>query len=174
MTKPKTLEDTTCWLESALSVNTIEKPFLFLVGCKCDLLPQKEFEIMERNAMEMAKGMQAEYWSVSAKTGSNIQELFNRIAGLSFESSVKKSIIESAISLGGIRPSQISSRFFLYNFYVSKHLPFQDKSMELESSEELTVNLTAAADAEFLVLCTLKVYNKLNFILRILFDDFIL
>lgn len=109
MTKQNTLEDATCWLESALAVNSIEKPFIFLVGCKCDLVAQKEFEIMEKNAMEMAKGMQAEYWSVSAKTGFNINELFKRIACLSFESLVKKSIIESAISLGGIRPSQISS-----------------------------------------------------------------
>lgn len=120
MTKPKTLEDATCWLESALAVNTIEKPFLFLVGCKMDLVSQKEFEVIEISAMEMAKGMQAEYWSVSAKTGFNIKELFNRIAGLSFESSVKKSIIESAISLGGIRPSQISSCCLTSNYIYMK------------------------------------------------------
>lgn len=122
MTKPKTLEDATCWLQSALQVNTIEKPFLFLVGCKCDLVSSKEFEVMERSGMEMAKGMQAEYWSVSAKTGFNIQELFNRIAALSFESSVKKSIIESAISLGGIRPSQISSKFIFQNYNFNKNI----------------------------------------------------
>lgn len=149
MTKPKTLEDVTCWLESALAVNTIEKPFLFLVGSKCDLLPQKEFEIMERSAMEMAKGMQAEYWSVSAKTGFNIQELFNRIAGLSFESSVKKSIIESAISLGGIRPSQILSGYFICKNYCTHDFFFpQNQFMELGSSEEPTVKWTVTVDVD--------------------------
>lgn len=38
--------------------------------------------------MHLANEMQAEYWSVSAKTGENVKAFFSRVAALAFEQSV--------------------------------------------------------------------------------------
>ncbi|KAK2121213.1 Ras- protein Rab-36 [Saguinus oedipus] len=42
----------------------------------------------EAKAVHLAKEMQAEYWSVSAKTGENVKAFFSRVAALAFEQSV--------------------------------------------------------------------------------------
>lgn len=39
-------------------------------------------------AVRLANEMQAEYWSVSAKTGENVKAFFSRVAALAFEQSV--------------------------------------------------------------------------------------
>ena len=38
--------------------------------------------------MRMARALQAEYWSVSSKSGDNIDRLFLRVAALTFDISV--------------------------------------------------------------------------------------
>jgi GTPase SAR1 family protein len=52
--------------------------YLFLVGCKSDLLRNVD----RSDAINLANQLKAEYWEVSAKTDTNVKELFNRISFL--------------------------------------------------------------------------------------------
>uniref|UniRef100_H3BED2 Ras-related protein Rab-36 n=1 Tax=Latimeria chalumnae TaxID=7897 RepID=H3BED2_LATCH len=88
----KTLEHTKQWLEDALKENEPGSSFIFLVGTKKDLLSHAECERTESDAIKIAMEMQAEYWSVSAKTGENVKEFFFRMAALAFEQSMLKEL----------------------------------------------------------------------------------
>ncbi|XP_067556221.1 ras-related protein Rab-36 isoform X6 [Pseudorca crassidens] len=68
LTDMQTLEHTRQWLEDALRENEPGACFLFLVGTKKDLLSGAACEQAEAEAVRLANEMQAEYWSVSAKT----------------------------------------------------------------------------------------------------------
>uniref|UniRef100_H0VJB5 Ras-related protein Rab-36 n=1 Tax=Cavia porcellus TaxID=10141 RepID=H0VJB5_CAVPO len=83
----QTLEHTR-WLEDALRENEVGSCFIFLVGTKKDLLSGAACEQAEAEAVHLANEMQAEYWSVSAKTGENVKAFFSRVAALAFEQSV--------------------------------------------------------------------------------------
>ncbi|KAM5226589.1 ras-related protein Rab-36 isoform 3-T3 [Hipposideros larvatus] len=76
------------WLEDALRENEPGSCFVFLVGTKKDLLSGAACEQAEVEAVHLANEMQAEYWSVSAKTGENVKAFFSRVAALAFEQSV--------------------------------------------------------------------------------------
>ncbi|ELW49655.1 Ras-related protein Rab-36 [Tupaia chinensis] len=76
------------WLEDALRENEAGSCFIFLVGTKKDLLSAAACEQAEAEAVHLANEMQAEYWSVSAKTGENVKAFFSRVAALAFEQSV--------------------------------------------------------------------------------------
>ncbi|XP_035870385.1 ras-related protein Rab-36 isoform X4 [Phyllostomus discolor] len=88
LTDVQTLEHTRQWLEDALRENEPGSCFIFLVGTKKDLLSRAACEQAEVEAVHLAKEMQAEYWSVSAKTGENVKAFFSRVAALAFEQSV--------------------------------------------------------------------------------------
>lgn len=63
----------------------LEAPLLFLVGTKSDLpLTEARRAFMREQANRVAAAIGAELWFVSAQTGENVNELFNRIAALSF------------------------------------------------------------------------------------------
>ncbi|XP_039177020.1 ras-related protein Rab-36 isoform X1 [Crotalus tigris] len=122
----QTLDHTKRWLEEALQENRPGSSFVFLVGTKKDLLSNAESERTERDAVRLANEMQAEYWSVSAKTGENVKDFFFRVAALAFERSVlmelEKScnrpvpigtgdfirIEENVVSSHGSRPSNLN------------------------------------------------------------------
>uniref|UniRef100_A0A8C5W006 Ras-related protein Rab-36 n=1 Tax=Microcebus murinus TaxID=30608 RepID=A0A8C5W006_MICMU len=84
----QTLAHTRQWLADALRENAATSCFIFLVGTKKDLLSGAACEQAEAEAVHLANEMQAEYWSVSAKTGENVKAFFSRVAALSFEHSV--------------------------------------------------------------------------------------
>ncbi|KAJ7987218.1 hypothetical protein DPEC_G00336470 [Dallia pectoralis] len=86
----KTLENTRQWLEDAMRENEPGSFSVFLVGTKSDLLASEEHKRTERDAIKLATEMNAEFWSVSAKTGENVQEFFFRMAALAFEDTVLK------------------------------------------------------------------------------------
>uniref|UniRef100_A0A8C5KDP6 Ras-related protein Rab-36 n=1 Tax=Jaculus jaculus TaxID=51337 RepID=A0A8C5KDP6_JACJA len=88
----QTLEHTRQWLEDALRENEAGSCFIFLVGTKKDLLSGAACEQAEAQGVSLASEMQAEYWSVSAKTGENVTEFFSRVAALAFEQSVLKDL----------------------------------------------------------------------------------
>ncbi|XP_036923280.1 ras-related protein Rab-36 isoform X1 [Sturnira hondurensis] len=88
LTDVQTLEHTRQWLEDALRENEPGSCLVFLVGTKKDLLSRAACEQAEVEAVHLAKEMQAEYWSVSAKTGENVKAFFSRVAALAFEHSV--------------------------------------------------------------------------------------
>ncbi|XP_067114513.1 ras-related protein Rab-36 [Osmerus mordax] len=97
----KTLEHTRQWLEEALRENEPGSCFVFLVGTKSDLLSPEECHRTEKDALRIATEMNAEFWSVSAKTGDNVQEFFFRVAALAFEDSILKDLEK------GITPNSI-------------------------------------------------------------------
>ncbi|XP_023384085.1 ras-related protein Rab-36 isoform X2 [Pteropus medius] len=74
LTDMQTLEHTRQWLEDALRENEPGSCFVFLVGTKKDLLSGAACEQAEVEAMHLANEMQAEYWSVSAKTGVIVED----------------------------------------------------------------------------------------------------
>ncbi|XP_032303819.1 ras-related protein Rab-36 isoform X5 [Coturnix japonica] len=84
----QTLDHTKQWLEDALRENEPNSIFIFLVGTKKDLVSDAVCKKTELDAIRFANDMQAEYWSVSAKTGENVKELFFRVAALAFEQSM--------------------------------------------------------------------------------------
>nr|XP_035933734.1 ras-related protein Rab-36 isoform X1 [Halichoerus grypus] len=88
LTDVQTLGHTRQWLEDALRENEPGSCFVFLVGTKKDLLSGAACEQAEVEAVRLASEMQAEYWSVSAKTGENVKAFFSRVAALAFEQSV--------------------------------------------------------------------------------------
>ncbi|KAG1970757.1 ras-related protein Rab-36 [Pimephales promelas] len=88
----KTLENTRQWLSEALRENEPNSCFVFLVGTKRDLLSAEECERTERDAINIAAEMNAEFWSVSSKTGENVQEFFFRVASLAFEDAILKDL----------------------------------------------------------------------------------
>ncbi|KAL7983186.1 hypothetical protein Chor_000048 [Crotalus horridus] len=107
----QTLDHTKQWLEEALQENRPGSSFVFLVGTKKDLLKaylgfsgkrvlesNAESERTERDAVRLANEMQAEYWSVSAKTGENVKDFFFRVAALAFERDRRKRGVFTRIS----------------------------------------------------------------------------
>nr|XP_010302139.1 PREDICTED: ras-related protein Rab-36 isoform X2 [Balearica regulorum gibbericeps] len=92
----QTLDHTKQWLEDALRENEPDSSFIFLVGTKKDLVSDAVCERTELDAIRFANEMQAEYWSVSAKTGENVREFFSRVAALAFEQSMIKELEKTA------------------------------------------------------------------------------
>ncbi|XP_010140917.1 PREDICTED: ras-related protein Rab-36 isoform X2 [Buceros rhinoceros silvestris] len=92
----QTLDHTKQWLEDALRENEPHSSFIFLVGTKKDLVSDAVCERTELDAIRFANEMQAEYWSVSAKTGENVREFFSRVAALAFEQSMIKELEKTA------------------------------------------------------------------------------
>nr|XP_009484156.1 PREDICTED: ras-related protein Rab-36 isoform X2 [Pelecanus crispus] len=92
----QTLDHTKQWLEDALRENEPHSSFIFLVGTKKDLVSDAVCERTELDAIRFANEMQAEYWSVSAKTGENVKEFFSRVAALAFEQSMIKELEKTA------------------------------------------------------------------------------
>ncbi|XP_018561908.1 ras-related protein Rab-34 [Anoplophora glabripennis] len=80
------------WLSEALTASSSLCPFIFLVGTKLDLMKKYALKNMEVSVKKVAKRINAEYWSVSSKTGKNVNNLFFRIAALCFEESIKREL----------------------------------------------------------------------------------
>ncbi|XP_077294267.1 ras-related protein Rab-34-like [Arctopsyche grandis] len=86
---PKSLDNTHSWLVDALKAND-SSPVIFLVGTKRDKISATSYINIENEAIEMANSMNAEYWSVSSKTGDCVEHFFNRLAAISYECAAQK------------------------------------------------------------------------------------
>lgn len=76
-------------LNQKASSNDPSLPLLFLVGTKSDLaLTESSRLFIIEQANKIASLLQAELWFVSAQTGGNVNELFNRVAALCFNRSI--------------------------------------------------------------------------------------
>lgn len=85
-----TQEDST---NQKTSTNDPNLPLLFLVGTKSDLsLSESSRLFITEQANKIASILQAELWFVSAQTGENVNELFNRVAALCFNKSISAEI----------------------------------------------------------------------------------
>uniref|UniRef100_A0A7M4E1U4 RAB36, member RAS onco family n=1 Tax=Crocodylus porosus TaxID=8502 RepID=A0A7M4E1U4_CROPO len=107
------------WLEDALRENEPGSSFIFLVGTKKDL-SGATCERTERDAIRFASEMQAEYWSVSAKTGENVKEFFSRVAALAFERSMLKELEKSNGRMAQIGAGNLISISFYLRCCQSK------------------------------------------------------
>lgn len=92
------------WLEDSLEDNDPTAVQLFLVGLKKDLSSPAQYSQMEREALELAREISAEYWAVSSLTGENVNEFFFRVASLAFENSILAELGErgSASQIGEV------------------------------------------------------------------------
>lgn len=71
----------------------LDSPLLFLVGTKSDLpLTKSSLVFIKEQANKIASILQAELWFVSAQTGENVNEFFNRVAALSFNRCISSEI----------------------------------------------------------------------------------
>lgn len=92
LTRPSTLLGAARWMREALAANMSSDPLRFLVGTKSDLLSKRALESLEAHASLMAQELDTEFHAVSSKDGSEVNNLFKRIAALAFENSVEKLI----------------------------------------------------------------------------------
>lgn len=92
LTRPSTLINATRWMEDALSANEKSNPLRFLVGTKSDLLPKRTLENIEVKSNLVAQELDAEYFSISSRDGTEVSNLFKRFISLAFENSVQKLI----------------------------------------------------------------------------------
>ncbi|XP_077350372.1 ras-related protein Rab-34a [Festucalex cinctus] len=88
VTDVASLEHSRQWLEDALRENDPTAVQLFLVGTKKDLSSPAQYAQIERDALEVAQEMRAEYWALSSLTGENVKKFFFRVASLAFETNV--------------------------------------------------------------------------------------
>lgn len=89
-TDSTTLLNTLKWHEELSNTvkTSTRKPIVFLVGTKRDLISDYEYESLIPDAIKIAKQISAELWTVSAKNGQNVEELFCRVAALVFNECV--------------------------------------------------------------------------------------
>ncbi|EDV95906.1 ras-related protein Rab-34 [Drosophila grimshawi] len=122
MSKRETLDSAKKWLSSALNYNTAQKPIIFLVGTKSDLLTKEEFMRMERIAGVAAAELGAEYWSLSARSGFKITEFFQRLAALAFEKAAQQQLktFKSTTQEQTKQTSEKSQRFDLRSYFSSR------------------------------------------------------
>ncbi|EDW72644.1 uncharacterized protein Dwil_GK17067 [Drosophila willistoni] len=125
MSKRDSLDSAKKWLASALNYNTSTRPLIFLVGTKSDLLTKEEFMRMERLAITVANDIQAEYWSLSARSGFKVTEFFQRLAGLAFETAVRQHLetlknFAQTEQLAAHQTSEKSQTFDLRNYFKSR------------------------------------------------------
>jgi len=110
----ETLRSAQGWLEAAQKENKQSNTLLvFLVGSKRDLLNTSAYEDVEKEAIKTAQEMNAEYWSVSSKTGERVKEFFFRVSALSFERSVMQEFEKrhvAAKQMGDGKSFQINSK----------------------------------------------------------------
>ncbi|RWS08982.1 ras-related protein Rab-34-like protein [Dinothrombium tinctorium] len=92
MSNVNSLSSAKKWVDEMLTSNAKIKPIVFLVGSKKDLVSPSVQEFIENEAIKVAQQLEAEYWSVSAQTGENIEDLFTRIAVLTFQEVIWREI----------------------------------------------------------------------------------
>lgn len=94
MSEISTLQGTINWANQVKFGNQgSEVPLLFLVGTKADTLAPSVRTFVEQEANKIARDLSAEYWTVSSQTGENVDNLFNRVAALSFDCVVKSIVL---------------------------------------------------------------------------------
>lgn len=92
LTRTSTLTNAARWMRETLSSNLETDPIRFLVGTKSDLLSKRTLEGLEAHANVIAQELDAEYFSVSSKDGTEVDNLFRRFTALAFENSIQKLI----------------------------------------------------------------------------------
>ncbi|XP_063067365.1 ras-related protein Rab-36 [Engraulis encrasicolus] len=113
MSDIRTLEHTRQWLVEALRENEPSACSVFLVGTKSDLLAPEMRRGLERDAIKLASELQAEFWTVSSKTGENVREFFFRVAAIAFEDAILKDFegaVTRSVGQGDILMTNLEER----------------------------------------------------------------
>lgn len=107
------------WLDEALDKTRTTVPEIFLVGNKKDACKSNQLERIREEAKKLSDDLNAEYWEVSAKSGENVKEIFNRISAICFDQSVLKELenlkatngkIGSGVNEGGMMTIQLGKQ----------------------------------------------------------------
>ena len=69
------------------------------------------YQVIEKRAIGVAASMKAEFWAVSSRTGDGVSELFSRIAGLSFNSSILREMQSYTIEPKKVGSTGLISKF---------------------------------------------------------------
>lgn len=112
MTLPSTLNNAIQWLKEALITNEKTDPTIFLVGTKADLVSKRSMALIEKDAIEVAQQMNAEFFAVSAFTSCQVTKFFQRLTAVAFEKEVQKAITPPDINLFG---NNIMSKFLNFS-----------------------------------------------------------
>ncbi|KAL4223805.1 Ras-related protein Rab-34 [Mactra antiquata] len=78
------------WMTDATASS--DHPVKFIVGTKKDLVSKAACQAVEERVKEIALSLGAEYWSVSSKTGENVQKFSFRCVSLTFDAAVLREI----------------------------------------------------------------------------------
>ena len=126
------------WLNDALKVSTqhnaTNKPLIFLVGTKKDLIDftcESNREDTNILANTVAQRINAEYWQVSSLTGENVKKFFYRLASILFNGIIRNELTLSKESNGYKRSIDKSSFVVKLNGHESKMS--QTTSLNLQS-----------------------------------------
>ena len=92
MSNMSTLASVRRWHEQIVKSTSDSEPLIFLVGSKVDLMCESAFDFVEGEAIKLAKELQVEYWSVSSLSGSMVDDLFTRMAVLTFQQLIQREI----------------------------------------------------------------------------------
>lgn len=101
------------WMEDASS--SASDPVKFVVGTKKDLVSPAACAMVEKRAKDIAESLEAEYWSVSSKSGENVQEFSFRIVSLTFDAAVMRELeVNDAVPQRQIGTIKVGDRNNIY------------------------------------------------------------
>ncbi|CAF1598279.1 unnamed protein product [Rotaria magnacalcarata] len=117
-----TLKSAERWINEALQTTTQDNPLIFLVGSKRDLITDnKSHAKIEQTARIVAKRVNAEFWSLSSLTGSNVEELFKRIACVTYQTLIRQQLNSPNTSIDRVKTkTQLAVNLVPTNGYISK------------------------------------------------------
>lgn len=92
----KSMSSISRWMADATA--SADDPLKFVVGTKKDLVSSATCRAVEERAKEIASSLGAEYWSVSSKTGENVQSFAFRCVSLTFDAAVLKESESSGVA----------------------------------------------------------------------------
>lgn len=90
LSRPSTLVSASKLMREAIEVNPKTDTVRILVGTKRDAISRKMLEGLEQHAIHLAQELNSEYFSVSAKDGTEVNNLFKRLTALAFDRSIVK------------------------------------------------------------------------------------
>lgn len=95
LSRPSTLVSASKLMREAIEVNPKTDTVRIFVGTKRDAISKKMLEGLELHAIHLARELNSEYFSVSAKDGSEVNNLFKRLTALAFDRSIVKLVTPS-------------------------------------------------------------------------------
>jgi Ras-related protein Rab-5C len=98
-----TLEAATKWANE-LKEHFETPPSVFLVGNKADLEEARQVDICD--AIDQASKLHAEYMETSAKTGQNIQDLFNAVGAKIVKDRIENPIEVQTVAIERVAPAR--------------------------------------------------------------------